>query len=100
MEKRLKWFRPKTIKHKLFLIYVGLLVVPVFLVGYYISTEIRAKQIQTKTEEIEQDTIRTATELTGTLEAIIRVSDWIYQDERLAEIVRADDSSPDRKSVV
>ena len=94
MEKRLKWFRPKTIKHKLFLIYVGLLVVPVFLVGYYISTEIRANQIQTKTEEIEQDTIRTATELTGTLEAIIRVSDWIYQDERLAEIVRADYSSP------
>ena len=94
MEKRLKWFRPKTIKHKLFLIYVGLLVLPVFLVGYYISTEIRANQIQTKTEEIEQDTIRTATELTGTLEAIIRVSDWIYQDERLAEIVRADYSSP------
>lgn len=94
MEKRLKWLRPKTIKHKLFLIYVGLLVLPVFLVGYYISTEIRANQIQTKTEEIEQDTIRTATELTGTLEAIIRVSDWIYQDERLAEIVRADYSSP------
>ena len=94
MEKRLKWLRPKTIKQKLFLIYVGLLVLPVFLVGYYISTEIRANQIQTKTEEIEQDTIRTATELTGTLEAIIRVSDWIYQDERLAEIVRADYSSP------
>lgn len=94
MEKRLKWLRPKTIKQKLFLIYVGLLVLPVFLVGYYISTEIRANQIQTKTEEIEQDTIRTATELTGTLEAIIRVSDWIYQDERLAEIIRTDYASP------
>lgn len=90
----LKKFQPKTIKQKLFLIYIGILFVPILLVGYYLSVEIRANQIRTKTEEIEQDTIRTANELTGTLESIIRVSDWVYQDERLAELVRTTFENP------
>ena len=36
-----KFFQMNTIKKKLYWIYVGLLFVPIILVGYYISTEIR-----------------------------------------------------------
>lgn len=82
-----KFFQMNTIKKKLYWIYVGLLFVPIILVGYYISTEIRSNQIDTKIEEIEQNTIRTTNDLIRTFELIIRVSDWIYQDERLAQIV-------------
>ncbi|MDE1549100.1 sensor histidine kinase [Jeotgalibaca caeni] len=79
--------QPKTIQRQLFLIYIGILFVPIALVGYYMIVEIRADQIQVKTEEIEQNTTRTAQELASTLESVIRVSDWIYQDERLATLV-------------
>lgn len=57
------------------------------MVGYYISIEIRSNQINTKIEEIEQNTIRTTNDLIRTFELLIRVSDWIYQDERLAQII-------------
>lgn len=82
-----KRFQLNTIKKKLYVIYVGLLFVPIILVGYYISVEIRSEQINTKIEEIEQSTIRTKQDLMSTFELLIRISDWIYQDERLAEIV-------------
>lgn len=82
-----KYFQMNTIKKKLYWIYVGLLFIPIILVGYYISVEIRSNQIDTKIEEIEQNTIRTTNDLIRTFELIIRVSDWIYQDERLAQIV-------------
>lgn len=85
--KKMKIFQMNTIKKKLYLIYVGLLFIPIILVGYYISAEIRSNQIATKIEEIEQNTIRTTNDLIRTFELIIRVSDWIYQDERLAEII-------------
>lgn len=82
-----QFFQMNTIKKRLYLIYVGLLFIPIILVGYYISVEIRSNQIDTKIEEIEQNTIRTTNDLIRTFELIIRVSDWIYQDERLAQIV-------------
>lgn len=82
-----KYFQMNTIKKKLYWIYVGLLFIPIIMVGYYISVEIRTNQINTKIEEIEQNTIRTTNDLIKTFELIIRVSDWIYQDERLAQIV-------------
>lgn len=82
-----QYFQLNTIKKKLYLIYVGLLFIPIILVGYYISVEIRSKQIDAKIEEIEQNTVRTSNDLISTFELVIRVSDWIYQDERLAQII-------------
>lgn len=89
----IKSSKQRSVKTKLIGIYVGLLIIPLILVGYYLSISIRTTQIDTKIEEIEQDAVRTSDELSNILNTIVRVSDWIFQDTRLMNILETNYTS-------
>jgi len=87
-----KWLQEKTnriysVKNKLLAIFLIILLIPTILTGLYLTTEIRQNLIHTKTMEIEKNNERIERDIINSLAPIIRVSDWIYQDSELVDLV-------------
>ncbi|MER2227134.1 MAG: histidine kinase [Carnobacterium sp.] len=76
-----------TIKQKLLGSYILVLMIPIILVGLFLATEIRQNMINTKIEEIESNNERIETFFLKNLSTVIRIADWIYQDDDLVELV-------------
>lgn len=76
-----------SIKQKLLGSYILVLMIPIILVGAFLATEIRQNMINTKIEEIESNNERIETFFLKNLSAVIRIADWIYQDDDLVELV-------------
>lgn len=76
-----------SIKQKLLGIFLLVLMIPVSLAGIYLATEIRQGLIDFKTNEIETNNERIERDFVETLTPIIRVADWVHQDEDLFELV-------------
>lgn len=92
MVKMKKWLQEKTnriysVKNKLLAIFLIILLIPTILTGLYLTTEIRQNLIHTKTMEIEKNNERIERDIINSLAPIIRVSDWIYQDSELVDLV-------------
>lgn len=92
MIKMKKWLQEKSnrmysVKNKLLSIFLVILLIPTVLTGLYLATEIRQNLINTKTMEIERNNERIERDIINSLTPIIRVSDWIYQDNDLVELV-------------
>ncbi|MBM6614489.1 sensor histidine kinase [Desemzia sp. RIT804] len=85
--------RKSTIQLKLLSMYVIVLIIPIVLVGYYLSIELRENLIETKTKEIEQNTEKIESDLFGAMSNIILISDWLYQDQELRTILETDYTS-------
>lgn len=67
--------------------YVIVLLIPIVLVGYYLSIELRENLIETKTKEIEQNTEKIENDLFQVMSNVILISDWLYQDQELRNIL-------------
>lgn len=67
--------------------YIIVLIIPIVLVGYYLSIELRENLIETKTKEIEQNTEKIESDLFESMSNIILISDWLYQDQELRTIL-------------
>lgn len=92
-----KWFNKQpyiSIQQKLLGSYFVLLIIPILLVGIYLTMSIRSNLISTKMAEIENNNERIRTDYTEVLSSITRVSDWIYQDDDLAELVNEEYENP------
>lgn len=76
-----------SIRQKLLGSYFVILIIPIALVGIYLTMSIRNNLISNKLEEIENNNERIRSDYVTTLTSITRVSDWIYQDEDLASLV-------------
>src|SRR5690625_1778934 len=92
MVKMKKWLQEKTnriysVKNKLLAIFLIILLIPTILTGLYLTTEIRQNLIHTRTMEIEKNNERIERDIINSLAPIIRVSDWIYQDSELVDLV-------------
>ena len=83
-----------SIKQKLLGSYLVILIIPILLVGIYLTSSIRTNLIDNKMAEIENNNERIRTDYTTILSSVIRVSDWIYQDEELADLVQTAYESP------
>lgn len=94
MKKKLKNKRYISIKQKLLGSYFVILIIPILLVGIYLTMSIRNNLINNKLEEIENNNERISADYVSVLSAITRVSDWIYQDEDLADLVSAEYDNP------
>lgn len=79
--------RKISIKKKLLGSYILVLIVPVIVVGIFLATEIRQTLIDTKIADIERNNERIENFFLKNVSAIIRVADWIYQDDDLVELV-------------
>lgn len=73
--------------------YIIVLIIPIVLVGYYLSVELRENLIETKTKEIEQNTEKIESDLSETMSNIILISDWLYQDQELHTIIKKEYTS-------
>lgn len=73
--------------------YIVVLIIPIVLVGYYLSVELRENLIETKTREIEQNTEKIESDLLETMSNIILISDWLYQDQELHTIIKKEHTS-------
>ncbi|WP_080145909.1 histidine kinase [Marinilactibacillus piezotolerans] len=83
-----------SIKQKLLGSYLVILIIPILLVGIYLTSSIRTNLIDNKMAEIENNNERIRTDYTTILSSVIRVSDWIYQDEELVDLVQTVYESP------
>lgn len=83
-----------SVKQKLLGSYLILLIIPILLVGVYLTSSIRNNLISNKMEEIENNNERIRTDYVSILSSITSVSDWIYQDDDLAELVQTVYKSP------
>lgn len=93
MKRKLEFNKKTTIQSKLFSIYVVVLILPIVLVGYYLSIELRENLIETKTREIEQNTEKIESDLVDTMSNVILISDWLYQDPELRTIINKEYTS-------
>lgn len=82
-----------TIQLKLLSMYVIVLLIPIILVGYYLSIELRENLIETKTKEIEQNTEKIESDLFQAMSNVILISDWLYQDPELRSILETEYTS-------
>lgn len=73
--------------------YVIVLLIPIILVGYYLSIELRENLIETKTKEIEQNTEKIESDLFQAMSNVILISDWLYQDPELRSILETEYTS-------
>lgn len=73
--------------------YVVVLLIPIILVGYYLSIELRENLIETKTKEIEQNTEKIESDLFESMSNVILISDWLYQDQELRTILETEYTS-------
>lgn len=73
--------------------YVIVLLIPIVLVGYYLSIELRENLIETKTKEIEQNTEKIESDLFEAMSNVILISDWLYQDQELRNILETEYTS-------
>lgn len=87
MKRKLFTKRKSTIQLKLLSMYVIVLLIPIVLVGYYLSIELRENLIETKTKEIEQNTEKIENDLFQVMSNVILISDWLYQDQELRNIL-------------
>lgn len=85
--------RKSTIQLKLLSMYVIVLLIPIILVGYYLSIELRENLIETKTKEIEQNTEKIESDLFQAMSNVILISDWLYQDPELRSILETEYTS-------
>lgn len=76
-----------SVKSKLLTIFLVILLIPVIITGLFLATEIRQNLIDSKMNEIERNNERIERDIVNSLTPIIRVSDWIYQDTDLIELV-------------
>lgn len=83
-----------SIKQKLLGSYFIILIIPILLVGIYLTMSIRNNLITTKMAEIENNNERIRTDYVEVLSSITRVSDWVYQDTDLVELVNEEYENP------
>lgn len=81
-------------KQKLLGSYLIILIIPVLLVGIYLTMSIRSNLITNKMEEIETNNERIRVDYSSILSSVTRVSDWIFQDEDLALLVSTEYENP------
>lgn len=81
-------------KQKLLGSYLIILIIPVLLVGIYLTMSIRSNLITNKLEEIETNNERIRVDYSSILSSVTRVSDWIFQDEDLAVLVSTEYENP------
>lgn len=62
-------------------------VIPIFIVGIYLTINIRQDMIESRERDILVETERVRKGLEDNFTSIIQISDWIYQDEGLEELV-------------
>ena len=93
MKRKLFTKRKSTIQLKLLSMYVIVLLIPIVLVGYYLSIELRENLIETKTKEIEQNTEKIESDLFEAMSNVILISDWLYQDQELRNILETEYTS-------
>lgn len=93
MKRKLFTKRKSTIQLKLLSMYVIVLLIPIVLVGYYLSIELRENLIETKTKEIEQNTEKIESDLFEAMSNVILISDWLYQDQELRSILETEYTS-------
>lgn len=62
-------------------------VIPIFIVGIYLTINIRQDMIKSRERDILVETERVRKGLEDNFTSIIQISDWIYQDEGLEELV-------------
>lgn len=93
MKRKLFTKRKSTIQLKLLSMYVIVLLIPIILVGYYLSIELRENLIETKTKEIEQNTEKIESDLFQAMSNVILISDWLYQDPELRSILETEYTS-------
>lgn len=93
----MKWKLPvkkkTTIQSKLLTMYIVVLIIPIVLVGYYLSVQLRENLIETKTREIEQNTEKIESDLFEEMSNVILISDWLYQDQELRTIIQKEYTS-------
>ncbi|WP_208559469.1 sensor histidine kinase [Marinilactibacillus kalidii] len=94
MEKTAKKKRYISIKQKLLGTYFVMLIIPILLVGIYLTTSIRTNLINNKMAEIENNNERIQTDYAALLSSVTNVSDWIYQDGDLADLVTKQYEAP------
>ncbi|PRY81357.1 sensor histidine kinase [Alkalibacterium olivapovliticus] len=94
MKKRVNRKPYISIKQKLLGSYFIILIIPILLVGVYLTLSIRNNLISNKLEEIESNNERIRSDYVAALSSITRVSDWIYQDEDLATLVTTQYDNP------
>lgn len=83
-----------SIKRKLLGSYLLILIIPILLVGVYLTMSIRDNLISNKMAEIENNNERIRSDYVSILSSITRVSDWIYQDEDLVQLVNTEFENP------
>jgi two-component system sensor histidine kinase YesM len=76
-----------SIKNQLISVFILILLIPVVVTGVYLTTEIRQSLVQSRTKDIRTDNDRIENDLVNSLTPIVRVADWIYQDDSLTELV-------------
>lgn len=81
------------IKKRLMLMLLSV-VIPVFIVGIYLTINIRQDMIESRERDILVETERVRKGLEGNFTSIIQISDWIYQDPGLAKLVQKKYSNP------
>ncbi|MEK4908190.1 cache domain-containing sensor histidine kinase [Niallia sp. FSL M8-0099] len=74
------------IKKRLMLMFLSV-VIPIFIVGIYLTINIRQDMIESRERDILVETERVRKGLEDNFTSIIQISDWIYQDEGLEELV-------------
>ncbi len=75
------------VKQKLLGFYIVVIVMPIMLVGIYLSTGIRQNMIDTKLKDVELSSQKVQTDLANIFVTVLRVSDWIAQDPNLPLLV-------------
>ncbi|WP_225742909.1 histidine kinase [Marinilactibacillus sp. Marseille-P9653] len=94
MEKPTKQGRYISIKQKLLGSYFIMLIIPILLVGIYLTASIRTNLINNKMAEIENNNERIQMDYVTLLSSVTNVSDWIYQDGDLADLVQTQYANP------
>jgi len=81
------------IKKRLMLMFLSV-VIPIFIVGIYLTINIRQNMIESRERDILIETERVRKSLESNFTSIIQISDWIYQDTGLSKLVQKSYSSP------
>lgn len=87
-----KWSQLKkkrffSVKNQLISVFILILLIPIVVTGIYLTTEIRQSLVHSRTMDIKTDNDRIESDLVNSLTPIVRVADWIYQDNSLTDLV-------------
>lgn len=77
---------PVTIKKRLFFIF-SLVLLPLIATGIYLTHTIRAEIVQSKEKDVLIEMDRLKKNVEDNLNSVVLISDWIYQDTVLPEVV-------------